>query len=158
MESAERVWNVAVTPNNELIESWADGSTAWRTRSDHDFSAVPKPGWSYAKYLHPRSGRGRPAAGSAVQSAIVSLDTPRTAIPEVTIARPAGNLRGGKRLVNTVTPFFFEQSESYSGAPCATGCTITIPAFSQRAVYYRWKYLGRRAGGRIEQGSRCADP
>lgn len=44
--------------------------------------------------------------------------------------------------VNTSHPFTFEQSEGYTPAPCATGCTITIPALSGRALYYRWKYLG----------------
>jgi len=36
-------------------------------------------------------------------------------------------------------PFYFA-SENPAGAPCATGCTITIPAISQRILYYRVKY------------------
>jgi hypothetical protein len=39
------------------------------------------------------------------------------------------------------SPFYFEASESYSGALCFLGCTITIPALSQRVVYYDIKYL-----------------
>jgi hypothetical protein len=42
--------------------------------------------------------------------------------------------------VNSSTPFFYEQTETYSGAPCASGCTVAIPALSQRILYYRWKY------------------
>jgi hypothetical protein len=43
--------------------------------------------------------------------------------------------------VNQALPFYYEQSETYSGVPCASGCTVTIPALSQRILYYRWKQL-----------------
>ncbi|MGA3039332.1 MAG: hypothetical protein ABSF54_00930 [Bryobacteraceae bacterium] len=36
-------------------------------------------------------------------------------------------------------PFYFA-SENPAGAPCATGCTITVPAISQRVLYYQVKY------------------
>lgn len=38
-------------------------------------------------------------------------------------------------------PFTFEQSEGYQATPCANGCSIAIPGLSQRALYYRFKYL-----------------
>jgi hypothetical protein len=41
--------------------------------------------------------------------------------------------------VNQASPFYFEQSETYSGVPCASGCTVAVPALSQRVLYYRWK-------------------
>jgi hypothetical protein len=43
--------------------------------------------------------------------------------------------------VNQASPFYFAQSESYSGVPCVSGCTVTIPALSQRILYYRLEYL-----------------
>jgi hypothetical protein len=42
--------------------------------------------------------------------------------------------------IGSSAPFFYEQTETYSGAPCASGCTVAIPALSQRILYYRWKY------------------
>lgn len=53
--------------------------------------------------------------------------------------------------VNLTTPFYYEQSESFTPASCATGCTITVPALPQHVLYYRWKYLG--AGGQVIESS-----
>ena len=36
-------------------------------------------------------------------------------------------------------PFYFA-SENPAGASCASGCTIAIPAISQRVLYYQVKY------------------
>jgi len=41
--------------------------------------------------------------------------------------------------VNEAAPFYWA-SESFKGAACSGGCTIAIPAVSQRVVYYRVKY------------------
>jgi hypothetical protein len=49
--------------------------------------------------------------------------------------------------IDSSTPFFYEQAEAYSGAPCSAGCAVAIPALSQRVLYYRWKY--RDAFGRV---------
>ncbi|HTX38765.1 MAG TPA: hypothetical protein VME43_27250 [Bryobacteraceae bacterium] len=49
--------------------------------------------------------------------------------------------------VNTTTPFYYEQSETYSGMPCAFGCTVAVPAVSQHVVYYRIKF--RNASGQV---------
>jgi hypothetical protein len=46
--------------------------------------------------------------------------------------------------VDEKAPFYWA-GETYKGPSCATGCTIAIPAISQRVVYYRVKY--RRADG-----------
>jgi hypothetical protein len=44
--------------------------------------------------------------------------------------------------MNQASPFYYEQSETYSGVSCASGCTVVVPALSQRVLYYRWKRLG----------------
>jgi hypothetical protein len=36
-------------------------------------------------------------------------------------------------------PFYFA-SENPAGMACATGCSIAIPAISQRVLYYQVKY------------------
>ena len=48
--------------------------------------------------------------------------------------------------VNESTPFSWA-GESAAGLACTAGCTLTIPALSQRVVYYRLKY--RDAGGAV---------
>lgn len=49
--------------------------------------------------------------------------------------------------ISSSTAFFYEQAETYSGAPCPAGCAVAIPALSQRVLYYRWKY--RDAFGKV---------
>jgi hypothetical protein len=44
--------------------------------------------------------------------------------------------------VDSTNPFYFEKAESaaLSGTPCSNGCTIAVPAISQRVVYGRVVY------------------
>ncbi len=51
--------------------------------------------------------------------------------------------------INLTAPFYFEQSEQYTGVPCSSpnGCNIVIPALPQHVLYYRWKYFG--ASGQV---------
>jgi len=83
----------------------------------------------------------KPPAGLAVDNAIVQFGYQEYGAPQhidcttrndACIAAastvPAGN-----------QPFYFA-SENPAGAPCASGCTITIPAISQRILYYRIEY------------------
>lgn len=49
--------------------------------------------------------------------------------------------------VDSNNPFYFEQTESYTGKHCVLGCSVTIPALSQHILYYRWKY--RDASGKV---------
>ena len=45
-------------------------------------------------------------------------------------------------VVNQAAPFSFKQTEAQTWAPasCTSGCTISIPALSQRALYYQYVY------------------
>ena len=40
--------------------------------------------------------------------------------------------------ITPATPFYWA-SETFTGLACSTGCTIAVPALSQRTMYYRWK-------------------
>ena len=43
-------------------------------------------------------------------------------------------------VVNEASPFYYA-SEAFSGQSCTSGCTVAMPALSQRVLYYRLKYL-----------------
>jgi hypothetical protein len=83
-----------------------------------------------------------PPAGLPAQSVIVEFGYAENGSPEsyycTSRQETCVAASGG---INQTAPFYFEQSETYSGVPCATGCTVTVPALSQRVLYYRWKYL-----------------
>ena len=42
--------------------------------------------------------------------------------------------------IDPANPFYFEQIDTYAGASCVLGCTITIPALPGRVLYYRVLY------------------
>jgi hypothetical protein len=37
-------------------------------------------------------------------------------------------------------PFYFRDTETYSGVACSPSCTIGIPSLPSRVLYYRWTY------------------
>jgi hypothetical protein len=147
-------WNVAVTPNGALLESWV----RWLNGVAHEdlitiFPPYPSQDGVARNTFIPVPVAVDPPPGSAVQSAIVEFGYAENGDPGsyyCTSRQEACVAASGS--VNAVTPFYFQQSESYSGVPCATGCTITIPAFSQRALYYRWQYLG--SSGQVVESSK----
>jgi hypothetical protein len=82
-------WNVGVTPNAGLIVSWV----RWLDGIAHEdlltiFPPYPSQDGVARNTFIPVPVVVDPPPGSAVHSAIWSLDTPKTAIPEVFIARP----------------------------------------------------------------------
>ena len=83
----------------------------------------------------------KPPAGLSVNNAIVEFGYQEYGAPQridcttrndACIAT-AGTVTQGNQ------PFYFA-SENPAGASCASGCTITIPAISQRILYYRVEY------------------
>lgn len=47
--------------------------------------------------------------------------------------------------IDEATPFHWSSEARWSAAPCASGCTITIPAIPQRILY--WRVVYRKADG-----------
>ena len=82
-----------------------------------------------------------PPAGLAVNNAIVEFGYQEYGAPQLincttrndACIATAGTVTAGNQ------PFYFA-SENPAGAPCASGCTIAIPAISQRILYYQVKY------------------
>ena len=132
-------WNMSMSPNGELGLSqvrWLDG-----IRSENMVTVLPP----------------YPPSDSVSRNTFVpiTVDIPPQGIGNEIIVEfgygengPASSFFCTSRqeacvatsnTINQATPFYFAQSETYSGVPCASGCTVTIPALSQRVLYYRWE-------------------
>jgi len=84
-----------------------------------------------------------PPAGLDVNNAIVEFGYQEYGAPQLINCTTRNDACIATETVNTVTPGnqpFYFASENPAGAPCATGCTIFIPAISQRILYYQVKY------------------
>jgi hypothetical protein len=136
-------WNSNVTPSGLLMATrvrWLDG-----VRNDDLMTILPpypaSDGVARFTFL-PVPVAIDPPAGLPAQSVIVEFGYAENGSPEsyycTSRQETCVAASGG---INQTAPFYFEQSETYSGVPCATGCTVTVPALSQRVLYYRWKYL-----------------
>jgi hypothetical protein len=136
-------WNTFAAPSGGMFSTlgrWLDG-----VRSDNLVTALPPlpdaDGVSRNTFI-PVPVVIDPPPGLPVRSAVVEFGYVEngaaggyycTSRQETCVAASA--------LLNVTTPFSFEQTETYAPVSCAHGCTITIPAISQRALYYRWKYF-----------------
>jgi len=133
-------WNMSMTPNGELGFSqarWLDG-----VRSDNLVTVLPPyppvDNISRSTFVPitvdiPPQGAGSSMVvefGYAENGPFDSFFC--TSRQEACVAAGANN---------QTTPFYFAQSERYSGVSCASGCTIAIRALSQRVLYYRWGQL-----------------
>jgi len=136
-------WNTAPTPNGTVALGyvrWLDGvATA-------DLVTIlppyPAPDGVARNTFLPLSVTVAPPARLPAQRAIVEFGYAENGDPgNYYCTSRQETCVAGAASIDPANPFSFEQSESFTGVPCATGCTITIPALSQRVVYYRWKYL-----------------
>jgi hypothetical protein len=148
-------WNVSATPNGSGMASnarWLDG-----VRDDDLFTILPPypaPDSLARNSFIPVLVQVSPTANLNIDNVLIEFGYGENGDPNayyctsrqeacVAVVSP----------VNTAVPFYFESTEQYAGAPCVGGCTITIPAVSQRVLYYRIKFrdvsgitLGTSAG------------
>jgi hypothetical protein len=142
-------WNASSTPNGRLVFSqirWLDGM-----RHEDVISILPPYPASDSiarNALLPVEVKISPPAGRLVDNVIVEFGYGENGGPDkfFCTSRQETCVAAGSQ-VNQQNPFFFAESESYNGAACALGCTVAIPALSQRVLYYRWKY--RDAAGQV---------
>ncbi len=83
----------------------------------------------------------QPPAGLAVNNAVVEFGYQEYGAPQLIncTTRNDACIAAAATVTTGNQPFFFA-SENPAGAPCASGCTITIPAISQRVLYYQVMY------------------
>jgi hypothetical protein len=84
-----------------------------------------------------------PPAGLDVNNAIVAFGYQEYGAPQLinctTRNEPCIVTATASTVPSGNQPFYFA-SENPAGAPCVSGCTITIPAISQRILYYQVQY------------------
>jgi hypothetical protein len=82
-----------------------------------------------------------PPAGLSVNNAIVDFGYQEYGAPQLLncTTRNDACIAAASAVPSGNQPFYFA-SENPAGVPCASGCTIAIPAISQRILYYQVKY------------------
>ncbi len=136
-------WNTFAAPSGGMFSTlgrWLDG-----VRSDNLVTALPPlpdPDGVSRNTFIPVPVVIDPPPGLPVRSAVVEFGYVENGAAGgyYCTSRQEACVAASKSL-NVAAPFSFEQTETYSPVSCARGCTITIPAISQRALYYRWKYF-----------------
>jgi hypothetical protein len=129
-------WAIAQFPHPERIDLWMVKIPTY----------PPKDSVARSTFI-PVPVRLTPPAGMGVHNAVVEFGyTPTfrcTTRDEACFANLAS--------VNESNPFVWPSDvggeSSVTGLACGSGCTVVIPALSQRVLYYRWKY--RDAGGAV---------
>lgn len=83
----------------------------------------------------------RPPAGLAVNNAVVEFGYQEYGAPQLVncTTRNDACFANASTVPGGNAPFYFA-SENPGGTPCASGCTIVIPAISQRVLFYRVQY------------------
>ena len=134
--------------NNRLLpdNSWLLLRTDWLNyqRSDMWMAKMlpyPPPDSVVRSNFVPVTLALKPPAGLAVNNAIVRFGYQEYGAPQQIncTTRNDACIAASSAVVSGNQPFYFA-SENPAGASCASGCTITIPAISQRVLYYRVEY------------------
>jgi len=83
----------------------------------------------------------KPPAGLSVNNAIVQFGYQEYGAPSLLncTTRNDACIANAGTVPSGNAPFYFA-SENPSGELCASGCAITIPAISQRVLFYRVQY------------------
>jgi hypothetical protein len=83
----------------------------------------------------------KPPAGMAVNNAIVQFGYQEYGAPQSIdcTTRNDACIATASTVTQGNQPYYFA-SENPAGAACSSGCTITVPAISQRILYYRVQY------------------
>jgi hypothetical protein len=137
-------WNGFVSPNLRMMGTnvrWFD-----RVRSDDILTVLPPfpvtDGIERTTFV-PLSVPAHPSSGLNITGAVVEfgyLENGPAAAYYCTTRREA--CLATSSAVNAAIPFSYAHTESYTPEPCgASGCTITIPALSRHALYFRVMYF-----------------
>src|ERR1035441_9485849 len=84
-----------------------------------------------------------PPAGLDVNNAVIEFGYQEYGAPQAINCTTRNDACITTSTASTVPPGnqpFYFASENPAGASCASGCTITIPAISQRILYYQIQY------------------
>jgi len=134
--------NAWVTPDNSHILFRCE-FCAYQSQEMWMAQNLPSPSedsiarWAFV----PLSVTVLPLAGLDVNNAIVEFGYQEDGAPQLIdcTTRKDACIATASTVTPGNQPFYFA-SENPAGAPCATGCTIAIPAISQRVLYYQVKY------------------
>jgi hypothetical protein len=137
-------WNSQSPPNGRLLFSqvrWLDG-----VRHENIITILPplpQPDGVARGTFVPVRVPIPPPPGPAAKSAVVEFGYLENGGPRTFFCTSRQeNCVATQDAIDPANPFAFAQTENYSGTIYAPGAAITIPALSQRILYYRFRYLG----------------
>lgn len=134
--------------NNRLLpdNSWLLYRSEYLNYQRYDMWAAKVPPFPAADSVNrgtfvPVSLTLRPPAGLTVNNAIVQFGYQEYGAPQLLncTTRNDACIATASTVLSGRQPFSFA-SENHAGAPCSSGCIVTIPAISQRILYYRIQY------------------
>jgi hypothetical protein len=127
--------------------SWWYIQNPWLNGVRNEVLLIKNPGWPTEDTINrttfvPVPVSVRPAASLGAYTAVVEFGYD----PSFRCTSRNETCEASSSGVDEAAPFHW-QSEPHAGLPCASGCTIAIPAIPQRILYYRTKF--RNASGDV---------